>query len=152
MDLPRDHIRPIRYPSSVCLRNCAVPQQDSMVARMPVSKHPACSFYPGGPKSFVIQLQVDDFVAVFLQVCRFDAAWDRLPAVEEKDGHTDLPRFPPDISTSRIVIPRRAARGLRPPRISAVAVVKPRRSSRRSAATVERTFAVIEPSVFSRKC
>jgi hypothetical protein len=33
------------------------------------------------------QLGVDDFVAVVRQVGRFDAAWNRLPAVKEEDFH-----------------------------------------------------------------
>ena len=33
------------------------------------------------------QLRVDDFVAVGFEVCRLDAAWDRLPAVKKEDGH-----------------------------------------------------------------
>src|SRR5262249_13357298 len=35
----------------------------------------------------VRQLRVEDFVAVLGQVGRLDAAWDRLPAVEEEDSH-----------------------------------------------------------------
>jgi hypothetical protein len=45
----------------------------------------------GGRKSsgevIVIQSRIDDFVAVVLQVGRFDAAWDRVPAVKEEDFH-----------------------------------------------------------------
>jgi len=33
------------------------------------------------------QLRVDDLVAVLGQEVRFDATWDRLPAVKEKDFH-----------------------------------------------------------------
>ena len=37
-------------------------------------------------KVVVRQLGVDDGVAVILQVRRFDATWDRMPAVEDEDG------------------------------------------------------------------
>ena len=47
----------------------------------------------GGHKSggevVVIERWVADFVAAVLQVRRFDAAWDGLPAVKEEDGHGD---------------------------------------------------------------
>jgi len=33
------------------------------------------------------ELGVQDSVLVILEVRRFDAAWDRLPAVWEEDGH-----------------------------------------------------------------
>ena len=36
----------------------------------------------------VIECWIDDFVAVIFQVGRLDAAWDRVPAVEEENrGH-----------------------------------------------------------------
>ena len=49
----------------------------------------------GGRKSsgeiVVIEGRVDDFVAVVLQVRRFDAAWDRMPAVSGKESSCHLP-------------------------------------------------------------
>jgi hypothetical protein len=45
----------------------------------------------GGRKSggevIVIEGRVDDFVAVLGEVRRLDAAWDRVPPVEEEDFH-----------------------------------------------------------------
>ncbi len=43
----------------------------------------------GGIEVVVGQGGVQNFVAVVLQVGRFDAAWSRLPAVEEEDSHGD---------------------------------------------------------------
>ena len=36
------------------------------------------------------QLRIDDFVAVLRQEGRFDAAWDRLPAVKEENFHEGI--------------------------------------------------------------
>lgn len=36
------------------------------------------------------QLRIDDFVAMLRQEGRFDAAGDRVPAVEEEDFHEDI--------------------------------------------------------------
>jgi hypothetical protein len=33
------------------------------------------------------QFRIDNLVSIFRKVGRFDAAWDRLPAVEEEDFH-----------------------------------------------------------------
>jgi len=54
----------------------------------------------------VIKRWVDDFVAVVLQVGRFDAAWDRVPAVKEEDFHfspcsTNIPANAPSIMSIR---------------------------------------------------
>ena len=38
----------------------------------------------GGFKIIVIQGGIDDFMAVILKVGRFDATWDRMPAVKEE--------------------------------------------------------------------
>ena len=49
---------------------------------------------PDGLLEVVVgQLRVDDLVAVVLEVGRFDAARNRLPAVEEEDGHGAKPAF-----------------------------------------------------------
>ena len=48
----------------------------------------------GQSEILVGQLRIDDLVAVLRQEGRFDAAWDRLPAVKEEDfhgGHCILP-------------------------------------------------------------
>jgi hypothetical protein len=41
----------------------------------------------GGFEIVVVKFWIDDLVAVVLEVGRFGAAWDRMPAVEEEDGH-----------------------------------------------------------------
>ena len=38
----------------------------------------------------VRQGRIDDGVAVPNEVGRFDAAWDRVPAVEEQDSHSSI--------------------------------------------------------------
>src|ERR1019366_10068788 len=39
----------------------------------------------GSVEILVGQLRVDDLMAVLSEICRFDAAWDGLPAVKEED-------------------------------------------------------------------
>jgi hypothetical protein len=64
----------------------------------------------GGLEGFlevlVVEIGIDDLVAVVLQVGRFDAAWDRVPAVKEEDFHfspcsTNIPANAPSIMSIR---------------------------------------------------
>ncbi len=43
--------------------------------------------FEGSGEVIAIQGWVDDLVAVVLQLGRFDATWDRVPAVEEENFH-----------------------------------------------------------------
>src|SRR5262245_25227908 len=70
-------------------RHCTAPRRaDDDIRLVPVEL--SLGDLDGLVEILVRQFWVDDFVAVMGKERRFDAAWDRLPTVEEEDSHAGI--------------------------------------------------------------